>query len=457
MLGGAQVRGTGGERGAAQRRGRAAAWCFMLGASTFLLAPASAAAARPGRQLGRVAVVLFPPCEDQDERGAYRLPVCSPACVQSLRQWRFWFSNYNVDESYGGGEHQGIGLFGYEYRYDTRFRRGDSVARPPWNPAVAADADVTFAARMQRPEASGPSRDLHDSALCEAPRPLLERLIYNHGRTLAARPSGSWHEDLFTSGIVVEVASDGVITAGPQPAAVLADADSSVAKAAAAIQRCLEGITDGFCDSVCGNCSYVLPASPAIGFEVSDVRGQARQFRREEGESGEFQIRYVRTDPASGEWPWVADTALGSAVTLRDPFTHCLPPSGRQALATLLVMATSDGLQRGRVITGLFGHNSNADAEAEYQAFQACRKNGSDREAFLAACAVCGTRQRARDGGEVQWPCLDRTNTAASKWSRYDGHHNVDDSSLGCTNASGNPCGNPNPVCRGNGQTIFGM
>jgi hypothetical protein len=62
------------------------------------------------------------------------------------------------------------------------------------------------------------------------------------------------------------------------------------------------------------------------------------------------------------------------------------------------------------VVSGLYGHNSNTDAEAELIAFRACM-NGEDGRA--QACAACGAGGQGR-----QDPCEAMTNTARSFWDK---------------------------------------
>ena len=426
-----------------------------------------------GRNIGRVNIVLTSVCDEVNDDGRRVAPACEPACVRKVWEWRFWFTNYNVDESFGIGEHQGIGIFGYEYAYDPRWLPREGPVRPPW-PATAGRDD--FEGQIQRPDESGPAAEVLRSALCAQPVEIHRRLIYNHGRTLAQRESelgiGNLNVEDFTAyGVWIDVIRDGRITVGPAAPDDWDDERSRLSQRRLATQRCVAAIEDGFCDAVCGNCSYVIP-SDAIGERVEDVRrDRLDAFLHPEGAGG-ANMSYVRSEQRQRAWfphrpgeprELMGPDAIGAGLTdttHRDPFTHCVEhrsyPSGRQGfgtegLTTKATLATWDGLTQGLVVSGLYGHNSNTDAEAQYQAFLQCAS--APEMALAEGCDVCGNRQRdVQDGGEAQWPCLDRTNTARAAWHRAFQHHDIDDPGLGAL-----PEGNPMPVCRYNGKPVHGM
>jgi hypothetical protein len=232
-------------------------------------------------------------------------------------------------------------------------------------------------------------------------------------------------------------------------------------------QQCIAQIKDGYCDAVCGNCSYVIPPLttwlPAgwtqWNFGEGEITGQDLQFTITECDVRNPECRatrYVRTDPDAKPYPRVSyslpdlltpDALVGGGY--KDPFTHCLPPAGTQALTSFVTNVGGNF----RLITGLYGHNSNTDAEAEFLAFVAC---GEDPSRFenLAVCSICDPEADPQE--RHQSPCLDETNTATSMWDRLTGWnwHNADgDDDLG-KHPSGR---NPVPICRTNKQPVYGM
>lgn len=423
--------------------GRITAWAGLLVAGA---AVALAAADHPGKDLGVREVSVYNECDEFDDQGERLLPRCNETCVQKVWAWRFWVTNYNVDESLGLGEHQGIGIFGFEYTVDPRF------------PPAANEPRAWAAPSNLRERVTEPPAVVSKTTLCGAPRLVNQKMIYNHGRTLAGTTSGDWNEDIATLGIPVEVPPEGEIVVGPLRRDELSNPESESARRVERIRACVAAIPDGFCDAICGNCSYVLPTD-AIGGHVREVVGQGKQFQRREGE-GRLLVKYVRTPKTEQEVGPVLpeyDADTGRPPRFRDPFTHCVDPRAaivQQALSRDETLFTWDGFWNGRVLTGRFGHNSNADAESEFRAFEICRRAPAETSAIVEVCGVCGTRRKAPDGGEEQWPCLDHTNTAHSKWERFDGQMNVDDSTLGNL---GQDRQNPLPICRASGEPVFGM
>lgn len=425
---------------------------------------------RPGRYFGHKEMRISDPCKPNAQGKA--LEPCHLLCRSKVWEWRFWVTNYNVGETYGNGEHQGIGIYGFEYEFDDRHGPEQGLIKQPlWEDETELDNVVA------RPDERWSKR-----ALCKQPTQIYKKLIYNHGRTLAQGKSKSWWDQWRSSRY--PIASLATIDV-PAPHWEWSGREG-LSERAEKTKACLDKIKDGFCDAVCGNCSYVLPER-GQGDKLGRLLDQKMAFPRREGKD-QMNVKYVRTtEGKDGNGVPIPDkdrtrvlipdmvTSSGSASAMeveskgfRDPFTHCVNPraqDAQQALSSSLVFWTSDGRENGRVITGLYGHNSNTDAQAGYQAFLQCGRSPDDVASFLKKCEICGDRRQGADGGEEQWPCLDPNpntkNTAKNEWKEMDQwlkeldpNRNVDDSTLGMTN---DPEGNPVPICRGNGHKVYGM
>lgn len=174
------------------------------------------------------------------------------------------------------------------------------------------------------------------------------------------------------------------------------------------------------------------------------------------------KVFYMRQGKNQGDAIWKNWKVVDNPVSIgdryinkkfKDPFTHCYdkeaayPPHPTQMISTILQWAgnqsISDFEDRARVVTGMYGHNSNTDADAELYQFESCGKNPTTKPE--SACDKCGNPR----GKNVQWPCLDRTNKAEAKWHITDGMHNVDDSKLGSLPGKAPKCANTQYKVRG--------
>ena len=208
----------------------------------------------------------------------------------------------------------------------------------------------------------------------------------------------------------VDIPAGGAFLVGPQSAKEWQNLDSQGNRLVKAVRTCVAQIEDGYCDAVCGNCSYVLPKL-SIGEAVTALEGQEVQFFAYEGPNKK-EVSYVRTDPSRPrpsvpqiEGNLFPDTE--GVLGYKDEFTYCLPADGRQALS-VDVLTQAGGFFR--FMTGIYGHNSNSDAKAELRAFTQCAKNPRYRELVpVNACGACGI---VRPGVHQQWPCLDEKNFA---------------------------------------------
>jgi len=390
---------------------------------------------------------LKPPseCTEKDEAGNYKMTSCSETCQMKFWRWSFWVTNYNVDASAGAGEHQGIGIFGYEYHFDSRFPPSSGIART-WEKEATSKGD--FLKQISNPDHGG----VQDSALCNSNHTIF-RLIYNHGRTVA-NEAAYW--DAFT---VPPMTRLNTFTAGPLAHKQWSKAEDPDSERQAAASSCMRQIKDGFCDSVCGNCSYVIPLGLGTGDydENNEIKYQRTQFTVEEEWAGiKSKTRYYQGRGPGGDPQW-GFSSLGKPIQYPDPFTHCFSPTNSTVQQALTSRFTWGTLKQ-RVITGAYGHNSNSDAEAEMLHFESCAadpiaevKRASSKSPN--ACEACGV-PATKNGKPIQFPCIMNTNTAREKWARTDGLHNIDSEAegLGTSPAEGQP-----PICLTNGEPVRGM
>ncbi len=476
-------------------------------------------------------------CSAVDDSGDFVLGPCTPHCTSSLTRHSLWVSVYNVSGTLGYGEHQGLGAIGYRYTFDARFEADAGIAPPwqladgsPWTMGAAVSEADQFRMRTTAPGGESytdavivdadeddlwageshplvpvaePHPVLDASALCQAPEPVLDERYFNHGRSLAETvPNHEWDSFFgrrqliplhLLQSIEVTVAPDGSVQGPGTPDAVA---------------QCLDVIDDGFCESRCGNCSYVLSAgftgTPFAGsnpgYQASGLPGDsagpyqvgnngqpvAERTNYSAVEDGR-DVLYVggsswgRPEEIGGygpaDWPdpdgvavdpgaWMSvaggdlEGSDGIPDEWTDPFTHCVDPNavfGSQIPASLP-----------RFISGRWGHNSNTDAEALYRQFADCAADpvaAADAAWWNEhACSACGEPRLATDGSPVQAPCQDTTHTATSYWDRAPGLHNIEDFDLG--RYSDVQPGRalvpamsqvPDPVCHWSGEPVFGM
>lgn len=426
-------------------------------------------------------------------------PMCDPVCVSQYWRYVFWVTQYNVSGTFGWGEHQGIGIIGHEYGYDDRFPWNTLGARmPPWRHPMTGQlwaqgmqvpAATQFTMRTTNPsgESAGnvpvsqSGQPATQSAYCFHSLHL-DRPIYNHGRSLArAVPTDNYYRsrDLIPMRQLDVVDQcrrwDG------------AWCRSATAQHPNDIRACMTGITDGACDSKCGNCSYVAITAGDQGGAVAyweDVWVR-RALLTVHGARNEVvpRVEYVGGVSAGAvDRPWVDFYSwsrlqrrwyISSTRRVDAPFTHCFDTTAGYVPGVNnpqeWVVAGSLAFQRDGV-TGRWGHNSNTDAAMERRLFLAC---GNDpRTAVTEAglhgmCDTCGTPVM-RAGQTTQYPCTARTCTAQLSWAPTGGIHNVDDWGVGLwPGFAGNPndganpswrgAARPIPACRWGGFAVWGM
>jgi len=378
-------------------------------------------------------------CALKDNAGEFKLSVCTAQCTEKFWRWNFFVTNYNVGKTLGLGEHTGIFITGNSYQYDKRFPASMSKIEPTWK------IGSPFAAIVEHPGRSESGLDdrVSSYALC-AHDVLHRRNIFNHGRTVARNFSDPLLL-LAMSGLEggdPPVDSISTVELGPLEHREWGAPNNPKTKRATSTTACMAKITDGYCDSVCGNCSYVLPE---VGGEIpvanNSLTRQNVQFARiEEGGAKRSVVEYVghiekKKDSYYTGAAKIAnkkattESLVGGMIPISDPFTHCSVPTApysTQAISSPLSHLTGAP----QVVTGMYGHNSNTDADAELIQFEACGQNPNVSPD--SACETCGRPRKNQQGQNEQWPCLDKTpNTAKAKWALTDGMHNVDDSKLG--------------------------
>jgi hypothetical protein len=445
-----------------------------------------------------------PPPPAGCEEGA---PACDPACTVTTTRAALWVTQYDVGNTFGVGEHQGLGLLVHEYVTDPRFGAEPDVPwrheGELWSLGMAVDEAAQFRMRTLNPggettddePASLPSV-IDEQRLCALNTRLDERL-YNHGRTLAERvPDDGYYED---RGLI--------------PIRLIA---ADVRTGDGAMLRCLEVIEDGYCDAVCGNCSYTADlANGNSDFDVDEPGGQLPEEALPFGSSpapepcaedpdtatvesdrvcgrtpftlveGDREVHYVGgsvwgpgDDDEEDGVAWESETPDGWP----DPFTHCYDP------ASSFPQQAPLGVIPFRMITGKWGHNSNTDAEAQLRHFLGCAQDPVaaaeaawfNADADGSPCSACGVPSSST-GKPAQSPCIDGTNTASLGWG-YDswvdargvgtststvGVHNIGDLEVGKHNGVDRTdpgfgeaqtwADLPKPTCSANGQPVFGM
>lgn len=424
----------------------------------------------------------------------YCLPRCSGQCQATWWRWSFWVTQYDVHAwNLDIGEHQGIAIFGDQYRYDERFAwNAPGAAMPPWrhaNQSLWRSGDQVTPARQFAMRTSNPSGEsaaqvqqhsvpASTSAFCAYNR-TFDTPIYNHGRSLARTvPTDREYQRV-----------------GQIPLRHLDDShqclrrDGTWCYAAATFQpatldRCFRAIGDGLCESGCGNCSYVAvdAADTAGGLAYSEQILEARRLApsfvgRELGRRVEYiggnapggvvmptVINYFRRLIGVG---WVvSSTSAGTA-----PFTHCVDRADEALFFGTVNQNPQQFVLTGGALTGIWGHNSNTDAEAERTMFRQC---DTAPGAVLApggmaarVCRVCGTDEG--QAAPIQFPCRRKTNAARRFWTATSGIHNIDDWGTGLWPGFGgspydenNPAWRaapprPVPQCNWSGNPVWGM
>lgn len=419
-----------------------------------------------------------------DQRGAsavtpqnpagYCLGMCNGTCQSRWWRWSFWVTQYDVQAwNFDIGEHQGISIFGDEYRYDDRFAwNAPGAAMPPWrhpNQRLWQIGDAVTVPRQLEMRTTNPSGEspamvqqhsvpASTNAFCGHAR-TYDTSLYNHGRTMArAVPSDGEFRNrnllplrhLDDSHQCQRRDGTWCFNANVYPPATL--------------DRCFRSISDGLCDSGCGNCSYVAvdAADTAGGLayyeQITEARPLAPVAAR--GELGR-RVVYVGGNGAAATVArtvinyWRRLAGIGWVITstggVDAPFTHCVDRADEARFPGALNQNPQQFVLVGGTLTGIWGHNSNTDAEAERTMFRQC---DTAPAALLApgglaarVCGVCGRDEVL--AAPTQYPCRRKTNTARRFWAPTSGIHNVDDWGVGLwPGFTGNPQQANNPAWR---------
>jgi hypothetical protein len=325
-------------------------------------------------------------CSDRATDGSFCRPVCDVACQKTHAHYSFWVSVFEVANTGGLGRHQGIAILGAEMSIDERFKladRPDLAQQHGWPQTVLPELPPDMAQTMTDAGRFAPF------AMCDAPKIVLDQPLFNHGRTLLRDPAHAANRLEMRS-----AHGDG------DPGAAENAALAGTRAWSAQVKACLGGVKDGQCDAVCGNCSYVLPPAgldPMRGGDWSKPSSLVAGSGKCSDESSYY----------GGPNQETRDSFLGNPYP--NPFTHC----AKQGCGTNDETPTISGLwwSSDAVVSGRYGHNSNADAEAEYRAFSGCVAGEFDTTEM---CRACGDPMQPNH----QDPCGARTNTAATWWDR---------------------------------------
>jgi len=475
-----------------------------------------------------------PACDCDAKLGDdYQLGPCAPACQDQTWRYVLWVTNYNVAGTLGYGEHQGLAILGTHYRYDRRYAPEHGIDAPwrvggaLWAVGAAVSTTEQFRARTTAPggelyepsvEMPGDADDLFAgetspltpvlaahpvvdaAALCELPASVLDRRMYNHGRTLAEDvPNHAW-DSFFARRELIPLQM-----LAATEVARRRDGTTEGTGTASEVEQCLETIRDGFCDSQCGNCSYVLstgfglPLSSTPDNQIDDIpKGTSGPYQ--EGPFGapvNARTNFSRLEDGRIVW-YVGGSSFGreeevakyvpamwpdpDLVTLDtasfvsvvgplgpgqqvpdeydDAFTHCVDPDA--------FIASQSPILTTSFISGRWGHNSNSDAQADLVQFLDC----ADAPVPAAdplwwndnACLACGEPRLGPTDVPTQAPCQDLTHTATSYWEEAPGAHDVDDLDLGRYTAVGpervpaaHMSGVPDPVCAFSSEPVLGI
>jgi hypothetical protein len=273
---------------------------------------------------------------------------------------------FEVGGTGGLGRHQGISVLGVELAFDDRVAAGDTAEHAAgalqgtWPDPIVPHLPPDIGRKM-----TDDGRFL-PFAMCSAPSVVLDVPLYNHGRTMSRDPAHAANRIELRS-----VHADGDGAAADDPAVQGTRAWRTQTKS------CLGAIKDGHCDAFCGNCSYVLPSAA-----IDPIRhGDWSQAGSLVGGTGQCE---AGGGYYGGPGMQTRESFFGNAYP--NPFTHCakLECGADDEAPTVSSLWGSDSA----FVTGRFGHNSNADAEAEFRAFSACVSPASSTPPASAPRAV---------------------------------------------------------------------
>jgi hypothetical protein len=327
-----------------------------------------------------------PSCTDVATDGNLCLAPCDGACQRTHSHYSFWVSSFEVQHSGGLGRHQGISVLGVELSYDDRVTlaaRPDLAASFAWPAPALGNLPPDIVQTMT----DGARFTVFP--MCSAPKVVLDIPFFNHGRTLSRDPARAENRVELRM-----VHADRDASSTPDNPIIAGSKSWS-----AQTRTCLSGIKDGHCDSVCGNCSYVLPSVSLDPLRHGDW-SQPSSLVSGTGSCSDEASYYGGPEMQS------RDSYLGSPFP--NGFTHCAKEGCQGSFEAPTI--TGEWWDDHAVVSGLYGHNSNSDAEAEYRAFSACVSPGEFPPADV--CAACGT------GVGHQDPCGAKTNLAAAWWDR---------------------------------------
>lgn len=336
-----------------------------------------------------------PTCKDRDADGDYCIPLCDTRCRTRHEQTALFASPYEVTGTYDLGRHQGLAIVGAAVTFDERFELDELPSKSrdkyKWTASELEGLPSDMAKKITE---SKLDHDHTDHPRCTALAISIDRPLGNHGRALSRAP-----EDAKSRMGLMSMLEDLKPTTKGQPKPSTKTTKETPV-AVGKVGECIRKIENGFCDSVCGNCSYVLPSAGVMTSASGDWSEPADIILGPGKGTCDAESYY------GGEGKKSEENVMNERYN--NPFTHCAILGCEKETEAPSLKSLIDSSP----MTGMYGHNSNTDAEAEAQAFEACLK-GADP---IRACAACGTTTNAQPAR--QNPCLAKTNTANNFWAR---------------------------------------
>ncbi len=324
-------------------------------------------------------------CDTRDAQGSPVLAACTLACRKRYVRWQLLATSYNIPYTWGNGEHTGYMLVESLYWVDDRW---------------------TSSAVFNDPEVDG-STFVPPGIMCGSPQQPKIKKVFNHGRTV--HHSKSQRRVVATRQSPLSTRQDDTTSAAAQTWQANLSSMSDCAGMNNSATTTSE--TDGFCDSQCGNCSYVLPGS-ACGDGVlgtwnppqTKVVESSKHYGPCNGNAYRAQSSCPVPEDGGLTFSQTCDSAIPNAYSCADslygspgryiyryaapsPFTSCGTWSNSDATNDVCL---SSGLTGFPVYSGKWGHNSNTDGNALTAAFNTCSWGSQGWKSPTVRSQVCG-------------------------------------------------------------------
>ncbi len=393
-----------------------------------------------------------------DNPEGYCRPACDQECLRDADAWALLFTSYDIKNTLGFGEHIGVGVSSpWGVSIDDRFAPVPGTEDDPVydHPSIKSLDDI---------------RACDETGVLQLPGTrdwLVGRYLYNHGRTVAPQPDRYGEAAHVATRLSPRREDDGFAT---------------WETTRDGMEECVK-IPNGFCDSVCNNCSYVLPAPeplfpdscPGVPESLNDTVCQPAHLDAPPYYTDRIGIGmctyWLQTAgapiPVAGieyeiPFPFTGCNTHAPMVSGGLPYPGSPPSDALQNVCKSNNVAIYPGFDAWPVYSGKWGHNSNSDANAELVAFRSCTpkdiEEGTNWNAHpvesVTACNECidanGTTQTTGTFLS-QDPCRDHSNAATRKaaFANCNGNHcDVKDDTVSaqrevtCGGYQGGPWGN---------------